>query len=101
MYTYVLSLLLSSLRSGGSDLRRRAASLDQQEVTLLVVIYAKSNDIQIESRKLNSSSVFAKIVLFFFKVRFAAILCKVYFSHDLLLCYLKSSSSLCHLVRPL
>lgn len=36
MYSYVLSLLLSSLRSGGSDLRRRAASLDQQEVRFSV-----------------------------------------------------------------
>ncbi|VDK70545.1 unnamed protein product [Litomosoides sigmodontis] len=38
MYTYVLSLLLSSLRSGGSDLRRRAASLDQQEILIEILV---------------------------------------------------------------
>uniref|UniRef100_A0A915PPY9 Phosphatidylinositol 3-kinase catalytic subunit type 3 n=1 Tax=Setaria digitata TaxID=48799 RepID=A0A915PPY9_9BILA len=38
MYGYVLSLLLSSLRSGGSDLRRRAASLDQQEILIEILV---------------------------------------------------------------
>ncbi|VDM09944.1 unnamed protein product [Wuchereria bancrofti] len=38
MYSYVLSLLLSSLRSGGSDLRRRAASLDQQEILIEILV---------------------------------------------------------------
>ncbi|VDM99508.1 unnamed protein product [Thelazia callipaeda] len=38
MYSYVLSLLLSSLRSGGCDLRRRAASLDQQEILIEILV---------------------------------------------------------------
>ncbi|VDN37119.1 unnamed protein product [Gongylonema pulchrum] len=38
MYSYVLSLLISSLRSGGSDLRRRATSIDQQEILIEILV---------------------------------------------------------------